>query len=441
MTTGPIDPDTRDLLAAAVPRPEAGAHVDWADVLERAGAPTKTRGVWPRPRVLAAVAVGALLLVSGGALAAIHGVPWWEEAEPPVNPKVVDWQLAPHADGSNFPPRADRSRARTVAKEDGAALVAAPVGDGGYCLIPSLPGDPDLGFSCVYQPDDMLLGYARPPSDGTPRWIIYGRVVDPEAATLDLSKAAGVTFEVPLQHGGFFLANVPEERWDNLSGRAGEGRILDHSGETLRTGCVNWGPAPSRSGAGLARYPFWTEDDPCRPRSLPGRPRIDLDKAQRLVALLLSVDFSIWDKGTTVAVWRAPALDGRECIYVAPVSPQPRGVSEHLPGGGGVCGPPAGERPTSQEAFGPIQISSGSGGLVVGEVGASRGIVRVELHDARGSTTLPFANGYFLGQLPEGGSPGTLPPGGPFTIVGYDATGKEVATADLKELIKVRTPG
>jgi hypothetical protein len=66
---------------------------------------------------------------------------------------------------------------------------------------------------------------------------------------------------------------------------------------------------------------------------------------------------------------------------------------------------------------------------------------QVELHDARGSTTLPFANGYFLGQLPEGGSPGTLPPGGPFTIVGYDATGKEVATADLKELIKVRTPG
>jgi hypothetical protein len=439
MTTGPIDFDTRDLLAAAVPRPDAGAHMDWGDVLERAGAPTKTRGVWRRPRALAAVAVGALLLVSGGALAAIHGVPWWEDAAPPVNPKVVDWQLAPHADGSNFPPTADRSRARTVAKEDGAALVAAPVGKGGYCLIPSLPGDPDLGFSCVYQPDDMLLGYARPPSLGTPRWIIYGRIVDPEAATLDLSKAAGVTFEVPLQRGGFFLANVPEERWAELSGRAGEGRILDDSGETFRTGCVNWGPAPHRTGAGLARYPFWTEDDPCRPRPFPGRPRIDLDKAQRLVAVTLSSDFSIWDEGTTVAVWRAPTLDGRECVYVAPASPRPSGVSNSMPGGG-VCGGLAGKRPPSRGPFGPIQVSD-PGGLVSGVVEPASGIVRVELHSASESKVIPFANGYFLGQFPEGGSPGERPPGGPRTVVGYDAAGKQVASVDLEQLLTQRAPG
>jgi hypothetical protein len=432
MKTGSYDPEAHDLLLTAVPAPDAGAHEDWPDVLERAGVQRRPR----RRRWLLAVAAGGLLLAAGAAVGAITGVPWWDNAEPPVNPKVVDWQLAPHADGSNFPPTADRSRARTVAKEDGAALVAAPVGKGGYCVIPSLPGSPDLGLSCVYQPGDEFRSYARPASDGIPRWIVYGRIIDPDAATLDLSEAAGVAFEVPLEPGGFFLANVPENRWNELSGQAGKGEVLDASGATLRTGCVNWGPSPGHTGAGLSRYGFWSEaPGPCRPRPVPLRPRIDLDRAQELVALTLTSNFSIWKKGATVALWSAPTLDGRECVYVALASLRPSGVSSRMPGGG-YCSERRKQRRPSRSPFGPIQLSVDSGGLISGEVGPASGIVRIELRSARGSTELPFRNGYFLGQLPEGGSPGKLPPGGPFVVVGYDRAGSEVGTIDLQKLHK-----
>jgi hypothetical protein len=237
-------------------------------ILGRVGTGRVRQVPWPSLQNGVAVAACALLLATGAAVAAVHGVPWWEDAAPPMNPKVVDWQLAPPADGGDFPPTADRSRARTVAQADGAALVAAPVGKGGYCVIPSLPGSPDLGFSCVYQLDDEFRSYARPPSDGTPRWIVYGRITDPGAAALDLSEAAGVPFKVAVQRGGFFLGNVPRSRWNELSGQAGKGKIVDASGEILRTGCVNWGPSPDEPGAGLTRY-----ESPARSRPGPSRRR------------------------------------------------------------------------------------------------------------------------------------------------------------------------
>jgi hypothetical protein len=440
MKNGSYDHEAHDLLLAALPAPNARPHENWADVLERARVQAGTRSPWRRPRVLVAVAACALLLATGAGVAAIHGVPWWEDAAPPVNPKVVDWQLAPPADGGHFPPTADRSRARTVAKADGAALVAAPVGDEGYCVIPSLPGSPNLGFSCVYQLDDEFRSYARPPSDGTPRWIVYGRITDPDAAAIDLSEASGVPFKVTLQRGGFFLGNVPRSRWNEISGQAGKGKIVDASGETLRTGCVSWGPSPDQPGAGLSRYPFWNEGSgPCRPRPVPFRPRIDLDRAKNLVALTLSSDFSIWKKGTTVALWRAPTLDGRECVYVAPTSPRPSGVSNRMPGGG-ICGEPSAQRPPSRSAFGPYQVSVDSGGLISGEVEPASGIVRVELRSGSSSTKLPFSNGYFLGQLPEGGSPGKLPPGGPYAVAGYNADDKEIGRIDLQQFLSRAGP-
>jgi hypothetical protein len=441
MKTDSEDLEMRDLLRKAVPAPGTRAYEDWEDVLSRAGVrrQTRTRPLWCRRWALA-VAAGTLMLAAGAGIAAVTVEPWWEDAPPAVNPKVVDWQLAP-GDGTGFPATADRSRARTVAKEDGAALVAAPIGRGGYCVIPSLPGSPNLGFSCVYQLDDEFRSYARPPSAGTPRWIVYGRITDPEAATLDLSEAAGVPFEVALQRGGFFLANVPEGRWNELSGQAGRGRILDASGQTLRSGCVNWGPSPHRSGAGLGRYAFWSESDgPCRPRPLPVRPRIDLDRAKRLVSLTLTSEYSIWEKGTVVAVWRAPTQGGGECVYVAPASPRPTGVSQRLPSGPGSCRTAAPQRPPSEKPFGSMMFSVDSAGLLMGEVSPASGIVRVELRAGNHATELPFSNGYFLGQLPEGGSPGTFPPGGPFTIVGYDAAGEKIGSIDLEEFHRQATP-
>jgi hypothetical protein len=440
MKTDSEDLEMRDLLREAVPAPATRAYEDWKDVLARAGVPpqTRSRPLWRR-RWAMAVAAGTLMIAAGAAIAAVTVEPWWEDAPPAVNPKVVDWQLAP-GDGG-FPAAADRARARTVAREDGAALVAAPIGRGGYCLIPSLPGSPALGFSCVYQLGDEFRSYARPPSAGTPRWIVYGRITDPEAATLDLSEAAGVPFEVELQRGGFFLANVPQSRWSELSGQAGRGRILDASGETLRSGCVNWGPSPHRSGAGRSRYAFWSEDDgPCRPQPVPVPPRVDLDRAKRLVSLTLTLDYSIWKKGTVVAVWRAPTQGAGECVYVGAASPRPTGVSQRLPSGPGSCRTAAPQRPPSEKPFGSMTFSLDSGGLVMGEVSPGSGIVRIELRAGNGATELPFSNGYFLGQLPEGGSPGKFPPEGPFTIVGYDAAGKEIGSIDLEEAHRQATP-
>jgi hypothetical protein len=38
-------------------------------------------------------------------------------------------------------------------------------------------------------------------------------------------------------------------------------------------------------------------------------------------------------------------------------------------------------------------------------------------------------------------SPGSLPPGGPYVVVGSDAAGKQVASVDLEKLLARATPG
>lgn len=379
-------------------------------------------------RRFAAAVAGSLLLVGGVAVAAVTQAPWWQDAAPPVNPSVVDRQLR---DLEGLPTAADRSRARTVAEVDGAALVAVPLGKTGYCLIPSLPGSPDIGFSCLFQAGDEFRSYARPASQGAPRWIVYGRITDPRAAALDLHPAAGFPLTLALKPGGFFLANVPEDRWAALAGQAGEGKIVDASGATLRTGCVNWGPSPESPGAGLARYSFWRDGGgECRPEPVWTRPTVDLSRAQKLVELTLTADFSIWNRGTTIALWHAPATGGFRCVYVAAASPPPSGTSRGLPGGPGSCGKPAEQRPAPTERpFDSVSISS-PGGLLTGHVDPASGIVRVELHSGSSSTVLPFERGYFLGQLS----------GDRHIVVGYDSAGNEVASVDLEKLRAQATP-
>jgi len=384
-----------------------------------------------RRRRVTAVAAAALLGVGGAAIAAVTEAPWWQDAAPPVNPRIVDRQLK---DLDDLPAGADRSRARTVAEVEGAALVAVPLGQTGYCVIPSLPGSPDIGFSCQFQAADELRSYAQSRSRGVPRWILYGRIVDARAAALDLSTAAGVRFRVPLKRGGFFLADVPQSRWAALSGGAGEGQIVDASGGTLRTGCVNWGPSPESSAAGRARYPFWRDGSgECRAEPVPSLPTVDLSRAQKLVELRLTRDFSIWKSGTTIALWRAPA-SGLECVYVAAASPAPSGKSQGPPSGPGSCGMPVDERRAA--AAHPFDsVSFSSGGLLTGHVDPASGIARVDLHSGDGSRVLAFDNDYFLGQLPDDGSgrSGSV-------VVGVGRAGEEVARVDLDELRARATP-
>jgi hypothetical protein len=266
---------------------------------------------------------------------------------------------------------------------------------------------------------------------------VYGRITDPDAAALDLSDAAGTSFVIPLQTGGFFLANVPTDRWGELADRAGAGRILDASGKTLQAGCVDWGSGPAGARAG-DRPGFWREgSSPCRPRPALAPPIVRLERAHKLFDVPLTADFSIWKAGTTIAFWSAPASNGETCVFAGPAA-APDPVLNRI---GGDCRNESAPWPTSAGTF---STAFGAGRTHVdGAVGFRwyvRGRVeptveRIELRSAAGATEAAFAGGYFFVQLP-GVSPNVdrLPDGGPYTLVAYDAAGDEVARQSLDEL-------
>jgi len=387
-----------------------------------------------RRRAGIALAVVTVVLVGGSVSAAVIDLPWWERGTAPIDPQSVA-SIA----RENLPAKVDTSRARTVAQAGNAALVAVPLNENGYCLIPSLARRANLGGHCAYQvvnaekgESDLTRSLARAPSS----WLVYGRITEPRAAEIDLG-----AFSVQLEAGGFFLAQVPEAHWKPLDGHANVGRILDSDGATLRTGCVNWGPSPVSNDAARGSVPLWTDKSgPCRPQSF-GPPTVYLDDATKLVELRLASAFSTWNAGTVVALWQAPADQGMICTYVAAASPAPTGISDGLPGGPGQCYERKPQLPWSaHEPLMGVSFSSPGGGLVTGQTGAGTGVAKVVLESAAEKTVLPLGGGWFIGQLPEGGAPGELPPGGPFTLIAYDAYGKELARKSLEEIRKSATP-
>lgn len=424
-----IDGALRDELERLVP---VAAEPDWEAVARAAGLGSRRR------RRLLVVALAALVL-AGGAVAAVREAPWWQTGAPPVDPAAVASVAR-----DNLPAHVDTSRARTVAQEGDAALVAVPLGVTGYCLIPALDGRGNLGAQCDYQvvhpeqgDDDRTVTMAHRAGRGAPAtWLVYGRITDPRAADIDLG-----AFRASLGNGGFFLARVPEDRWAALSGTANPGRILDGSGRTLRSGCVSWGPSPASAEAGLGDLPlFHSGAGPCRPLPLSDfEPRLDLSRARRLVEFTLARDFSIWNAGERVAVWRDAAADGAVCVWVAPAAPAPSGRSKGPPGGPAECGPVPSLPPAHEPPFASISVSDGGGGLVVGHVGAGSGIAKVVLTSASGAATLPLGHGWFVGLLPAGPRVG-LPPGRPFVLVGYRADGAAVARSSIDELVEKATP-
>ena len=380
-----------------------------------------------RHRRLAALAAAPLVIAAGAAIASDR-VPWWQDAAPPANPRIVDRQLAPGR--ASFPPAADRSRARTVARSDGAALVAAPVGESGYCLIPSLPGSPDLGFSCEYQVRNadegggsMFRGYARPASAGAPRWIVYGRITDPAARTLDLTRAAGAPLAVPLAPGGFFLADVPESRWAALSNRSGKAEILDGSGETLRTPCIHWGVSPESELAGRSRWGSIAEGT-SPPGPCPAAPIVLPEPVLERARLVLEVPAG---RGTVLRLYESPSSTGGTCTFTD--AAEAGSTSRPTRMGGGACSAEPGPR---HRGDAPIVLSSGltREGLawprstLHGTVDPDLDAVRVRLEWATGARELAFADGYFLAANPYYDPPDENLP---YEVVAYGADGREVA--------------
>jgi hypothetical protein len=73
--------------------------------------------------------------------------------------------------------------------------------------------------------------------------------------------------------------------------------------------------------------------------------------------------------------------------------------------------------------------------ILSGQVSAASGITRVELSSSTGSSPLSLGRQQYIGELPTSAADASMPSGGPFVVIGYDATGEEVARTNLNSLV------
>ena len=131
-----------------------------------------------------------------------------------------------------------------------------------------------MGTSCTTVADSEYMTRAD-----DSHWFGYGRILDADAAALDMS-GAGLPARVPLERGGFFLFDIPRDQWQALDGRSGDIAVLDSNGKTIRTACVFVGLAPPSPFAGDGSL----GDAPGTCAALkPIIPAPELDHAKRLV--------------------------------------------------------------------------------------------------------------------------------------------------------------
>jgi hypothetical protein len=105
-------------------------------------------------------------------------------------------------------------------------------------------------------------------------------------------------------------------------------------------------------------------------------------------------------------------------------------------GAGCELGPPGTQREPIRVGISWLRIDGGVIALLDGHVAAGQPVVRVVLESDAGVSVLPLARGYFVGELPVGGSAemGELAQG-EAAVIGYDRDGAEVARVDLNDLI------
>jgi hypothetical protein len=410
-------------------------------VYDRAVNTKPQRPTLSRRRSVVAV-VAALLVFSAAAVAAVREAPWWQSGTPPVDPEAV---VSVARD--NMPADVRVAEARTVVTDGDAALVAVPLDETGYCLIPALDDHASLGASCVYSvahpergdSDSSDTAVRAAKKDAAARWLAYGRITDPRAAKLDLG-----SFTVDLTPGGFFLARIPEGEWAKLSGTANPGAILDSSGAVLRRGCVNWGAAPGQDGQGFpvrSAGVLWVDhaSGECKPQTVPPPPMLDLSKATTLFDVTLTKPFSVWRPGDRVTFEEAPASDGSMCVVPRgpgfPVSAAAQGCSWRI------TPPQAGTSPVEVD-FGAQLAHAGGQAFyswqITGSTDPAAKIARLTLSSPASSVDVTYRDNVFFVELPAttpGPRVGNIPfPDGPWTLTGYDATGNEVTHVDLNEL-------
>jgi hypothetical protein len=392
-----------------------------------------------RRRLTLVLAAGALILAAAS-VAAVKEAPWWQNGAPPVDPQEV---VSVASD--NLPANVDVARARTVVTAGDAALVAVPLNSTGYCLIPALDGRATLGAQCEYQvknpqsgDDDRTISATRRANGDRPAaWIVYGRITDARAAKIDLG-----AFTLDLASGGFFLGQVPQAQWSQLSGSATRGTILDSSGGVLRRGCVNWASAPTGTGAdGEYPLPLWSEQSggTCKPQKPVTPPTVDLGAAKKVFDVTLTQNYSLWKAGQTITFEAAPRSDGTTCLVAS--GPGTAGTNRGL-GFTNSCAATSEQANAKQ----PINVGLGAGLTHIGSnavyawdisgaVDPRSGIAKLELRSDTSTTPVTFGGGFFFAQLPAT-SPGpqkgtvSMPPG-QWLLVGLDATGHQIAEVDL----------
>lgn len=402
--------------------------------LARVTAPRARRSRLVRRRVTVAVAFAALALAAA-AIAAVKEGPWWQSGAPPVDPQAVV-SIA----RDNMPANVKVGEARTVTTDGDAALVAVPLDQTGYCLIPALDGHAAFDAPCVYQVVHPAQGDSdiAETASHAGHWIAYGRITDPRAAEIDLG-----AFSLSLAQGGFFLGEIPVFEWSKLSGTANAGAILDGSGHVLRRGCVNWGASPDAP-SGRFSSELWLDRPAggCEPQLMPPVPTVDLSQATPLFDVTLTQPYSIWKSGQRITFEQAPASDGTTCVF--PTGP---GLP-HVERDG--CGGPslgAGRADIDPGVEATLEHENGEAFYawdVSGSTKPSANIARLTLTSPSASADVAYRDGFFFVQLPvrtPGPRVGTIPlPGGPWVLTGYDASGHEVARADLSELHRKASP-
>jgi hypothetical protein len=183
-------------------------------------------------------------------------------ADPPVRPdevaEVLDFGPPPPAQSGRSEP--DVGRAGTVAYAPGAALVAAPTAQGGYCLVP-VPERSKPSFVCLEGNGARrgtfdFMYWIDTGGDGL-AWYLFGRVEEEGADRIELFEQVthpfdeegsealpGTPLAVDVGPGGFFLARVPRELWPGLDLAYGELTVLDRDGTALGRRCLFLGAAP-----------------------------------------------------------------------------------------------------------------------------------------------------------------------------------------------------
>jgi len=362
-----------------------------------------------RRRRISVVAVTFALFVVGGVGIAGTYDDWWTNNAPAVQPA----QLGEAAEeNGSVGIDLDLAKKATVARIGDAALDAVATNGGkGYCMSLFLNGRHGMGTSCTTVSDSEYMTRA---DDG--HWIGYGRILDANAAALDMS-GAGLPAHVPLERGGFFLFDIPRDAWKSLDSRSGDIAVLDASGNTIRRACVFVGIAPPSRFAGDGSLGE-TPGTCAKLKPIIAAP--ELDKATRLVSLTLAHDQGTYRAGDTITLWTAPNRGGGDCWLVS------TGDRPSSQGGASCADLPA---PSYSPTLGSSLVGDHYAHLVQGFVDPKLGAVQAELVGATETLPVSLADQTYLAELPDSPKDGTGPgavPGGPWHLVLLDAAGREV---------------